>query len=316
MNRQWRERYRPKTIDQMVGCPEFRADCEEWRDTGRYPAGILAVGPPGTGKTTAAGVVARQMLGEWFDPLNYVRFNASDDRGINFVRNEVKQIAQQGGIGTSRKVILFDEADGLTKQAQDALRNTMEECADYVLFFLTANDESAIIPALKSRCMTYRFAPSDNRSAKILFERIANEEDLPSSWNEHFEYLNEVTNGDLRSGVDILQSLPRDDDSLEARLSVEQADFSNPALSVAAGDWQALNIELRKVASKGIPRLYVMKKMRDSIYSLGLTPDQYYSFLVTWGEFVERVHTWPAGDDSYYDYFVATLKDRTKTTER
>ena len=90
---------------------------------------------------------------------------------------------------------------------------------------------------------------------------------------------------------------------------MEQADFSPPAMSIAAGEWQSLSTELRKVAAKCVPRLYVMKQLRDNVYSLGLTPDQYYSFLVTWGEFVERVHTWPAGDDAYYDYFIAKLKD-------
>tara|TARA_R100000152_G_C6782115_1_gene218482 strand:- start:8982 stop:9935 length:954 start_codon:yes stop_codon:yes gene_type:complete len=309
MTNQWRERYRPTTIDEMVGCPDFRADCEEWIERGEYPAAILLVGPPGTGKTTAAGVVARHMLGEWFDPINYVTFNASDDRGIDFVRNQVKMIAQQGGMGTARKVILFDEADGLTKQAQEAMRNTMEQCTDQTLFILTANDESAITDALKSRCMTYRFSRATDDAADELFCYISDQESLPQSWNEHFKHLNQTCNGDLRSAIDILQSLPQNDEALEERLLIEQADFADPALSIAAGEWQSLSTELRKVAAKGLPRLYVMKQLRDNVYSLGLTPDQYYSFLVTWGEFVERVHTWPAGDDAYYDYFVAKLKD-------
>jgi hypothetical protein len=105
----------------------------------------------------------------------------------------------------------------------------------------------------------------------------------------------------------------RDDPSaLENRLLIEQADFSNPAISIAAGEWGSLSTELQKIATKGLPRLHVMKKLRDSIYSLGLTSDQYFSFLVVWGEFVERVHSWPAGDDAYYEYFVATLKDKSK----
>ena len=310
--KQWREIYRPKVIDDMVGCPDFRADCEEWLERGEYPAAVLFVGPPGTGKTTAAGVIATQMLGEWHSPLNYVQYNASDDRGIQFIRSTVKQAAQQGGIGVQRKCILFDEADGLTKQAQEAMRNTMENCVDYALFILTANDESAIIPALKSRCMVYRFAPATDVAASQLYSRIITVEDLPEEWLEDTEHLNQVLGGDLRSGMDILQSLKREPDALSERLLIEQADFSNPAVSYAAGDWSDLANEMRKIASKGIPRLYVMKQLRDNIYSLGLTAEQYYSFLIVWGEFVERVHTWPAGDDSYYDYLVATLKDRTK----
>ena len=310
--KQWRETYRPKMIGQMVGCPDFRADCEEWLERGEYPAAILCVGPPGTGKTTAAGVVARQMLGDFYSPLNYVQYNASDDRGIQFIRSTVKQAAQQGGIGVQRKCILFDEADGLTKQAQEAMRNTMENCVDYALFILTANDESAIIPALKSRCMVYRFAPATNQAATELYSRIIDGEELPQEWLEDLDYMNEVLHGDLRSGMDILQSLKREPNALSERLSIEQADFSNPAMSYAAGEWNDLSNELRKIATKGIPRLYVMKQLRDNIYSLGLTAEQYYSFIVIWGEFVERVHTWPAGDDAYYDYFIAKLKDKEK----
>ena len=311
MTTQWREKYRPQTIDEMVGCPDFRADCEEWLERGEYPAAILLIGPPGTGKTTAAGVIARMMLNEFYDPLNYIQFNASDDRGINFIRNEVKQVAHQGGIGVPRKVILFDEADGLTTPAQEAMRNTMEQCVEQSLFILTANNGAAIIPALQSRCMVYMFANATNSAATQLYARIADGEQLPTDWCEHFEYLNEVCEGDLRSGVDILQALNSSDpEALENRLLVERADFSDSAMSVAAGEWQSLSVELRKIAAKGLPRLHVMNKLRDNVYSLGLTPDQYYSFLVTWGEFVERVHSWPAGDDAYYEYLVATLKAR------
>lgn len=306
----WREKYRPRIVDEIVGCPDFVSDCEEWRERNEYPSAVLFVGPPGTGKTTASLVMARQMLGDNFNSLNYIQFNASDDRGIQFIRTEVKRAAQQGGIGTPRKALFFDEADGLTKPAQEAMRNTMEQFAKHTLFILTANDESAIIPALISRCMVYRFGPANDKDAAKLYNRIANQENLPTEWSADFEYLNDVCGGDLRSGIDILQSLPRTPSALQDRLSVEQANYSDPAMSVAAGEWTQLSTELRKIASTGVQRLYVMKQLRDNVYSLGLSSEQYYSFIVVWGEFVERAHTWPAGDDAYYDYFIATLMEK------
>jgi len=192
------------------------------------------------------------------------------------------------------------------------MRNTMEQFAKHTLFILTANDESAIIPALISRCVVYRFGPANDKDAAKLYNRIANQENLPTEWSADFEYLNDVCGGDLRSGIDILQSLPRIASALQDRLSVEQANYSDPAMSVAAGEWTQLSTELRKIASTGVQRLYVMKQLRDNVYSLGLSTEQYYSFIVVWGEFVERVHTWPAGDDAYYDYFIATLMDKEK----
>ena len=110
-------------------------------------------------------------MGEYFDPVNYYITNASDDRGIDFIR-ELKHIAKQGGLGASRKYILLDEADNLTSAAQKALRQIMETSSSQSVFILTANDISGIHEAIRDRCLVYEFVPHTDEDANILFHRI------------------------------------------------------------------------------------------------------------------------------------------------
>jgi replication factor C small subunit len=161
----------PTTLDEIAGQSAFVTEAKRWAEQGEYPPAVLVHGPPGVGKTTVGKVLARVSLGEFFDPMNFIITNASDDRGIDFIRNELKQWATIKAMGADRRVILLDEADGLTPAAQDALRQIIELLSDNCFFILTANDISKIRPAIQSRCLVYEFKPiSPEDGAKRLVE--------------------------------------------------------------------------------------------------------------------------------------------------
>jgi replication factor C small subunit len=114
-----REKYRPTTVSELVGHGDFVKAAVSW-DIDTCPANILLVGPPGVGKTSAAYALAKDLQGEYFDPSNFTITNASDDRGIDYIR-ELKSISKQKGLGVSRRIVCLDEADSFTTPAQKAL---------------------------------------------------------------------------------------------------------------------------------------------------------------------------------------------------
>ena len=158
----------PQSLEELAGQSKFVSDAKSWRKSGEYPNAILLYGPPGTGKTTASRVIAREMLGDFYDPINFIITNASDDRGIDFIRNELKQWSAVKAVGASRRVIVLDEADGLTPAAQDAARQIIETNTDTTLFILTANDVSKIRPAIKSRCLAYNLPLKEILGGRLL----------------------------------------------------------------------------------------------------------------------------------------------------
>ena len=167
----WTEKYRQERIADMTGLEELKRDAAGWAEDG-YPPALLFTGPPGTGKTTAGRAIAMEMHGDELDG-HYIVTNASDDRGISFVRDELKQIARVKSPTGRRKVILLDEADGLTPTAQDALRQVIETTSTSTLFILTANREDKLKPAIKSRCRHYKFGLVDpEEGAVFLAHRI------------------------------------------------------------------------------------------------------------------------------------------------
>ena len=200
----WREKYRPNKIDDLAGCKEFKEAAKSWLAKGSLPANMLYVGPPGVGKTSAAYALAKEMYGDYFDPSNFIVTNASDERGIDFVR-ELKHMAKQKGIGVRRRIFVLDEADSLTPAAQKALRQVMEDSHRTAIFILTANDISPIHKAIRDRCLTFRFKPLSDEEAREKLLEIHTAENLPIPWREQYTMLNRLTNGSLRQSIDILE---------------------------------------------------------------------------------------------------------------
>ena len=157
----WVEKYRPAKLDDLILDEGSLRVVSQFKD--EIP-NLLFVGSPGTGKTTLARIIVNDILG-----CNFLYINASDESGIDTIRHNITNFAQTKSFDGGIKVVVLDEADGLTSQAQAALRNTMETYAKYCRFILTANYRHKIIPALQSRCQSLDLKPVVDQAAKRCF---------------------------------------------------------------------------------------------------------------------------------------------------
>ena len=153
----WIEKYRPETLADVVGHEDIVGRLESYVAQNDLPH-LLFSGPAGVGKTTSAMAIAREVYGEdWRE--NFLELNASDERGIDVVRDRIKDFARTSFGGYDYRIIFLDEADALTSDAQSALRRTMEQFANNTRFVLSCNYSSQIIDPIQSRCAVFRFGP-------------------------------------------------------------------------------------------------------------------------------------------------------------
>ncbi|NPA38580.1 MAG: replication factor C small subunit [Candidatus Nanohaloarchaeota archaeon] len=203
VNEIWTEKYRPKSLDEVVDQEHVVERLKAFVKQKNIP-NLLFAGPAGTGKTTCALALARDLYGEnW--KHNFLELNASDERGIDVVRGKIKDFARTKPIDADFKIIFLDEADALTQEAQQALRRTMEKYASVTRFILSCNYSSKIIPPIQSRCAVFRFKPLPDEAIKSLLKKIAEKENI-SITEEALNALIVLSEGDLRKAINILQS--------------------------------------------------------------------------------------------------------------
>ncbi|MEA3558039.1 MAG: replication factor C small subunit [Candidatus Thermoplasmatota archaeon] len=200
----WTEKYRPFRLDEVVGQEDIVQRLKAIVSSGSIPH-FLFTGSAGTGKTTCALALAREMFGNesWRD--NFQELNASDERGIQIVRTKIKTFARAAPLGGADfKIIFLDEADSLTSDAQAALRRTMEKYSNTCRFILSCNYSSRIIPPIQSRCSVMRFSPLKKEEIREYIKRIEEGEEVKVT-EDGFDTLMYVSQGDLRKAVNILQ---------------------------------------------------------------------------------------------------------------
>ncbi len=204
LERMWTEEFRPQTLDDVVGHEHIVRRLKELAKRPDMPH-LLFSGPPGVGKTTCAEALVNEIY-NGKPGKNVRRLNASDDRGIDVVRHSIKTFASLMPYDGARfKILILDEADLMTSDAQNALRRIMEQYSRTTRFILLCNYSSKIIDPIQSRCALFRFPPLDKEAIIGRLRFIAEKKKLDID-DEAFEAIYIVSEGDLRRAINTLQS--------------------------------------------------------------------------------------------------------------
>ena len=292
------EKYRPKTFDEIVGQEHIIPNLKEIANRGIENAPhMLFSGPAGTGKTTTAMVLARMWFGdEW--RAHFHEFNASDERGIDVVRNKIKRYALMGGW----KIIFLDEADNMTSDAQGALRRVMEN-ARQTRFILSCNWEWKIIDPIKSRTAIFRFKKISEKAILGRLLYIVKKEKIKVGDFDEFKkamiLLVKQSDGDLRKAINTLDSIitqgneinsatvklfMEEDTILEALRTAVSGDYNTARKMIedemanTNGDWRKVIDKIAKAIKKlevddtVKARLYVRLADTEANITLGASP--------------------------------------------
>ena len=201
----WAEKYRPQTLDDMTNQTEIVSRLKMFVQEKNLPH-LLFVGPAGVGKTTSILALARDLYGPGYRNFT-LELNASDERGIDVIREKVKNFARTAAIASpvSFKILIMDEADSLTSAAQHALRRTMEIYTRTCRFCLIGNYSENIIDPIQSRCSIFRFSPLDEKDMKTYIMNIVENEQLEII-EEGLDAMYQASRGDLRKATNLLQA--------------------------------------------------------------------------------------------------------------
>jgi len=275
----WTEKYRPRSLDDIVDQEEIVNRLKSFVKTQNVPHCIFA-GPPGTGKTTAALCLAHDLYGEGYRE-HMMELNASDERGINVVRETVKTFARTRSIGeVAFKMLILDEADNMTSDAQQALRRTMERYTETARFILIANYSGKIIEPIQSRCAPFRFTYLPREDVIKRMKHICENEKVKIMDNG-IEAILEISGGDLRKTENILQTAASVGKPIDAETVYSVVGRANPydvremMLTALNGDFVGARNKLREMILKyGLAGSDIIGQVHSEAFRLNV-PDKW-----------------------------------------
>ena len=288
MEKIWCEKYRPSKFEDVKGQKHIIEKVRAMVKQKNLPHQLYA-GPAGVGKTSLILVVAKELYGDsWQD--NVLELNASDQRGIDVVRNEVKNFARTKSLTGIPKICILDEADSLTKEAQQALRRTMEKFSNSCRFCLLANYSSKIIEPIQSRCAVFRFKSLTKDEIGEIIKDVIDKENIKIG-NKAIDALYEVSEGDVRRVYNILQSCSSISKEVTEELIYEMVSFANPKevkkiLEIAvSGDFvKAKEKLLKTMLENGLSGTDIIKQVQKEIWELDIKNENKLKLIEKCGE--------------------------------
>jgi replication factor C small subunit len=290
----WTEKYRPSKFEELVGQQEILKRTRSLVQALNIPH-LLFAGPSGIGKSTLALIIVKELFKEkWRE--NYIELNASDERGIDVVRQKVKDFARTKALGTVPfKVIFLDEADALTREAQQALRRTMEKYTNTCRFIMSCNYSSKIIDPIQSRCVIFRFKLLEKKDISTVIKKIESQEDLKIT-DEAIESLYEISEGDCRKAINLLQATSSVSLNIDAEMinmiaaSTKPADIKIVLDYALTGNFlQAKEKLLDVMLKESVSGTDIIKAMQKEIWNLNIEPEIKVALTEKTGEIEFRI---------------------------